>query len=119
MSTFHQLVDPLNGSLALSAVLAALPLLLLFVMLGIFRTKAWKAAVASLDLAFGAYEAPHVLAFTVTQNQPSWRLMQRLGMRRREDLDFIDTRFGPELNPCIVYRIDAEEWPAARAAALS
>lgn len=51
MSTFHQLIDPLNGSLALSAVLAALPLLLLFVMLGIFRTKAWKAAVASLVLS--------------------------------------------------------------------
>jgi lactate permease len=51
VSTFHQLIDPLNGSLALSAVLAALPLLLLFVMLGIFRTKAWKAAVASLVLS--------------------------------------------------------------------
>ncbi|GAB3273311.1 L-lactate permease [Sinomonas notoginsengisoli] len=51
MSTFHQLVDPLNGSLALSAFLAALPLLLLFAMLGIFRTKAWKAAVASLVLS--------------------------------------------------------------------
>jgi hypothetical protein len=40
-------------------------------------------------------------------------------MKRREDLDFVDTRFGPELNPKLVYRIDAGDWPAARAAALS
>ncbi|OMH27656.1 lactate transporter [Tersicoccus phoenicis] len=50
MTTFQQLVDPL-GSLPLSALVAALPLLLLFVMLGVFRTKAWKAAVASLVLS--------------------------------------------------------------------
>jgi hypothetical protein len=42
--------------------------------------------------------------------------MERLGMTRRPDLDFIDPRFGPELNPTIVYRIDAGDWPAARAA---
>jgi hypothetical protein len=40
--------------------------------------------------------------------------MKRLGMVRREDLDFEDDRFGPELNPTIVYRIDAVDWPAAR-----
>ena len=27
----------------------------------------------------------------------------------------IDPRFGPELNPTIVYRMDAAGWPAARA----
>ncbi|MDQ0261856.1 L-lactate permease [Sinomonas atrocyanea] len=67
MSTFHQLVDPLGGSLALSAVLASLPLLLLFVMLGIFRTKAWKAAVASLILSV-------VLAIAVWQMPPGQAL---------------------------------------------
>ncbi|WP_415853400.1 L-lactate permease [Sinomonas sp. G460-2] len=61
MPTFHQLVDPLGGSLALAALLAALPLILLFIMLGVFRTKAWKAAVASLVLSI-------VLAATV------WRM---------------------------------------------
>ncbi|MDP9887516.1 L-lactate permease [Pseudarthrobacter enclensis] len=50
MTAFQQIVDPL-GSLALAAVLAALPLILLFILLGIFRTKAWKAAVASLALS--------------------------------------------------------------------
>lgn len=60
MTTFHQVVDPL-GSLVLGAVLAALPLILLFILLGVFRTKAWKAAVASLALSI-------VLAVTV------WRM---------------------------------------------
>jgi RimJ/RimL family protein N-acetyltransferase len=78
-----------------------------------------EAAIASLDLAFGRYGAPHVVALTVEANEASQGLMKRLGMTRRPDLDFIDTRFGPELNPSIVYRIDAADWPAARVAAIS
>lgn len=89
------------------------------------RESAWgkgiakEAAIASLDLAFGRFDAPHVIALTVEANCESWGLMHRLGMHRREDLDFVDPRFGPELNPTIVYRIDAAEWPAARAKALA
>jgi hypothetical protein len=45
--------------------------------------------------------------------------MKRLGMTRREELDFIDDRFGPEMNPTIVYRIDAADWAKARRRALS
>ena len=86
------------------------------------RESAWgqgiakEAAIASLDLAFGKLGAPSVVALTVSGNSDSWGLMRRLGMTRREDLDFHDPRFGPELNPTIVYRIEAAEWPAARAA---
>jgi RimJ/RimL family protein N-acetyltransferase len=89
------------------------------------RESAWgqgyakEAAIASLDLAFGRFAAPHVLALTVPQNVDSQGLMKRLGMTRRQDLDFVDTRFGPELNPSIVHRIDAAQWPSARAAALA
>ena len=89
------------------------------------RPEAWgkgiakEAAIPSLDLAFGRFEAPHVIALTVAQNESSWGLMHRLGMKRRKDLDFTDTRFGPELNPNMVYRIEAEDWPAARVAALA
>ncbi|MCQ1994176.1 L-lactate permease [Arthrobacter sp. zg-Y1171] len=39
------------GSLALSAILAALPLLILFVLLGVFRMKAYQAALISLALS--------------------------------------------------------------------
>jgi RimJ/RimL family protein N-acetyltransferase len=87
------------------------------------RPEAWgkgiakEAAIASLDLAFGRFAAPHVVALTVADNEASWGLMERLGMTRRPDLDFIDERYGPELNPCIVYRIDAADWAKARAAA--
>lgn len=88
------------------------------------RESAWgkgyakEAAIACLDMAFEEFGAPHVVALTVGSNAASQGLMKRLGMTHREDLDFIDARFGPEMNPSIVYRVDAEDWPAARAAAL-
>ena len=90
------------------------------------RPEAWgkgiakEAAIASLDLAFDRFDAPHVIAMTVPDNLASQRLMKRLGMTRREDLDFVDERFdhpGP-LNPSLVWRIDAAAWPAARKQAL-
>ena len=36
--------EPLGSSLALSAPVAALPIVVLFLMLGVFRSPAWKAA---------------------------------------------------------------------------
>lgn len=91
------------------------------------REDAWgqgyakEAAIASLDLAFDRFGAPHVVAITALRNLPSQGLMKRLGMERRPDLDFIDRRFpeGSDINPQIVFRIDAGRWPEARAAALS
>lgn len=89
------------------------------------RESAWgqgyakEAAIAALDLAFDRFEAPHAVALTIGANIESQGLMKRLGMSRRADLDFVDARFGPDMNPAIVYRIDREEWPSARAAALS
>src|SRR5690606_36636222 len=89
------------------------------------REDAWgqgfakEAALASLDVAFSRFGAPHVVALTVAGNADSQGLMKRLGLRRRPDLDFEDSRFGLELNPSIVYRIEAADWPAARAAALA
>jgi RimJ/RimL family protein N-acetyltransferase len=88
------------------------------------RESAWgrgyakEAAIASLDLAFGRFEAPNVVALTIGPNVESQGLMKRLGMTRRQDLDFDDPRWGPEMNPTIVYSIDAAEWPAARKRAL-
>ena len=85
------------------------------------REDAWgqgyakEAAIASLDLAFGRYGAPHVVALTVAGNESSQGLMRRLGMTRREDLDFDSPdEWATEMNPVIVYRIDAGEWPQAR-----
>jgi RimJ/RimL family protein N-acetyltransferase len=86
------------------------------------REEAWghgyasEAATESLLLAFTRFRAPHVVALTVTENRASWILMERLGMIRAAELDFIDPRHGPELNPTIVYRIEREAWMSARAA---
>jgi RimJ/RimL family protein N-acetyltransferase len=91
------------------------------------REDAWgegyakEAAIASLDLAFQRFDAPHVVAVTAVHNAPSQGLMKRLGMTRREDLDFVDGRFpkDSDVNPQVVFVIEAKDWPAARAAALS
>ena len=77
-----------------------------------------EAAIASLDLGFSTFGYDRIIAMTIPPNEASAGLMKRLGMSRREELDFTDERFGPELNPAIIYSLDARDWPAARAAAL-
>lgn len=88
------------------------------------RESAWgqgvakEAAIASLDLGFGRFGYDRIIAMTIPPNSTSSGLMERLGMRRREDLDFTDERFGPEVNPQIVFEMTAGNWPAARERAL-
>ena len=83
------------------------------------REDAWgqgyarEAATASLDLAFGRFDADEVIALTVARNTSSWGLMKRLGMRRREDLDFANDDFDPQDPAIIVYSISPDEWRAA------
>ena len=80
------------------------------------REDAWgkgyakEAAIASLDLAFARFGAEEVIALTVDGNSPSWGLMERLGMKRREDLDFANDEFDAENPVIIVYSIDADSW---------
>jgi RimJ/RimL family protein N-acetyltransferase len=82
------------------------------------REDAWgqgyakEAAMASLDFAFGNLGAEQVVALTVIGNEPSWGLMERLGMKRRPDLDYE----GPDWaeTPVIVYLIGRDEWQARR-----
>jgi RimJ/RimL family protein N-acetyltransferase len=89
------------------------------------RESAWgtgiakEAAIASLDLGFGRFGYERIIAMTIAANASSRGLMTRLGMKRRADLDFTDQRFGPEVNPQIVFELAADDWPAARAAALA
>jgi lactate permease len=51
VTVFEQVLAPVGGSLGLSALVAALPLLTLFVMLGALKMKAWIAGLASLGVA--------------------------------------------------------------------
>jgi lactate permease len=48
---YHQVYDPVSGSLGLSSIFAALPLITLFVLLGGFKLKAHWAGLASLGVA--------------------------------------------------------------------
>src|SRR5215218_616585 len=48
---YQQVLDPVADSLAWSSLCAALPLLTLFVLLGVLRMRAWLAALISLAVA--------------------------------------------------------------------
>ena len=48
---FQQVLDPVAGSLALSALCGAIPLVTLFVLLGGLRMRAWLAGLVSLGVA--------------------------------------------------------------------
>lgn len=74
------------------------------------RGYAEEAMRGVIDWAFGRIGAPHVVALTSEANVPSWKLMEKLGMRRRRDLDFADPAYPPEDNPTILYSLDAADW---------
>lgn len=62
--------EPLGGSLALSAPVAALPILVLFLLLGVWRLPSWKAALTALAtalvVAIGVYGMPVPMALIST-----------------------------------------------------
>ncbi len=45
---YQQVLDPVSGSLGLSAIFAALPLVILFLLLGVLRITAWISALIAL-----------------------------------------------------------------------
>lgn len=64
-----------------------------------------EAAEGALRHGLCELELPRIVAFTVPANTRSWCLMQRLGMVRREDLDFDHPALAPghRLRPHITY----------------
>lgn len=85
-----------------------------------FREDAWgkgyarEAAEAAMNAGFEAFGADEIVALTVIDNRPSWGLMIRLGMKRREDLDYADTRYDPPWRDTIIYSIAREDWEKQR-----
>lgn len=72
------------------------------------RGIAREAAEASIGWGWANTAAPRIAAWTTIENRRSRGLMERLGMARRADLDFVHPRFEPG-NPfgaMIVYTID-------------
>jgi lactate permease len=63
---FHQLLTPIGGSLGLSFLVAALPILVVLVLLGVLRRPAWQAAgaglIVGLLLAVFGWQLPAGLA---------------------------------------------------------
>src|SRR2546429_3289413 len=58
---FRIITNPVGHSVALSAIFAALPLLTLFVLLGVLRMKAWLAGLISLAVALGVAVAVYAM----------------------------------------------------------
>ncbi|MEP6463437.1 MAG: L-lactate permease [Frankiaceae bacterium] len=50
---YRQVYNPVHHSLGLSALFAALPLVVLFVLLGVWKVKAWIASLVALAVALG------------------------------------------------------------------
>jgi len=64
---YRPVLDAVSGSLALTALVAMVPLITLFILLGVLRMAAWKAALVSLAVsllvAIVAYSMPAGQAF--------------------------------------------------------
>jgi RimJ/RimL family protein N-acetyltransferase len=66
-----------------------------------------EAARAWLDYGFATLNLPEIVAFTFAGNQPSQRVMQKIGMVRDANADFEHPRLAPghPLRSHVVYRI--------------
>lgn len=73
-----------------------------------------EAMRAVISWAFESIKAPFLVALTSEANAPSWRLMQKLGMERRKDLDFEDPTLPRQDNQMIQYALTHEQWEQAR-----
>lgn len=74
------------------------------------RGYAYEAMRAVIDWGFATHGAPRIVAITVQNNTGSWRLMEKLGMERRPELDFNDPAMPPAYNPAIQYAISLGQW---------
>src|SRR6202167_1871850 len=79
---FHQLLTPVGDSLALSFLVAILPIATVLILLGVLRRPAWQAALAGLIvgliIAIAVWGLPAPLAFAAASNGAVfalWRVM--------------------------------------------
>jgi RimJ/RimL family protein N-acetyltransferase len=78
-----------------------------------FASETWghgyatEGAQAALDFAFSQLQWDEVIAITSPLNRRSWRVMERLGMRRElgGDFDHPDVEEGHRLRRHVLYRI--------------
>lgn len=73
-----------------------------------------EAMRAVVDWGFAVHKAPQIVALTVAANEGSWRLMKKLGMTRRPDLDFRDPAMPRQEGTTIQYALTRAQWEAFR-----
>ncbi|HWK76659.1 GNAT family protein [Microbacterium sp.] len=73
-----------------------------------------EAVRAVIDVCFGPLGLRRVHAGCFADNEPSWRLMERLGMRREEFSRKTALHRSGEWMDGMNYGLLAEEWPTAR-----
>lgn len=74
-----------------------------------YATEAGRAALA---FGFEALGLEEIVSFTSHLNEPSWRVMERLGMSRDPADDFEHPRVpaGHPLRPHVLYRLTRSDW---------
>lgn len=81
------------------------------------RGYAREAAEAMLAVGFERFGLEMIYGQTSESNAASWGLMQRLGMTRTPEFDYVDPDYPPEHNPTMVWSLAREAWQSAREAA--
>lgn len=69
-----------------------------------------EAARVVLRFAFDTLGLPEVFAQTSDSNQPSTRLIKRLGFAARPELGFDDPDYPPRDNPTTVWSLERAKW---------
>lgn len=77
---------------------------------------ATEGAQAVIDDAFTRLGLPSLVSFTAEWNTRSRRVMEKAGMIRDAEGDFVHPRLPPDhkLAPHVLYRIDRETWEARK-----
>jgi ribosomal-protein-alanine N-acetyltransferase len=73
-----------------------------------------EAARLALAYGFGPAGLDDIVAFTPPANEPSWRLMEKLGMTRRGVFDHPRLEPGHRLRPHLLYGMTRAQWVASR-----
>jgi RimJ/RimL family protein N-acetyltransferase len=71
---------------------------------------AMEAARAVIGLAFNRHGLNLLYAQTSDANVASWKMMEKLGLERARELDYVDPEYPPEENPTIIYHLKRAEW---------
>ncbi|AYN26107.1 MULTISPECIES: GNAT family N-acetyltransferase [Buttiauxella] len=64
-----------------------------------------EAARKALEIGFNQYAMDEIVAFTALENQPSQRVMEKIGMHRCEEFDHPALKQGQPLCRHVLYRI--------------